>query len=145
LTSNSEPKLGSKDFERLDEFIRQFDDTDVEIRPDPSSWQQIDLAKSLHYYIREYKGLRRSQLESMKPPQQRNQHVPANINEEIQEAASMLDYCIDGVKTQGMVHPGSELPKKLKQCQEELKECREDNRNLSLQLLEYKNKLGLTS
>jgi hypothetical protein len=145
LTSDSEPKLGSEDFERLDEFIRQFDDCDIEIRPDPSLWEQVDLAKSLLYYLREYKGLRRLQLESTKPSQERSQHGLRKMDEEIQEAATMLDYCITGVKTQGMVHPGSELPKKLKKRQEELTECREDNRKLSLQLLEYKNKLGLGS
>jgi len=141
LTNNSEPKLGSKDFEQLDKLIRQIDDLEIEIRPDLSSWEQADLAKSLHHYMTEYKRVRRLQLESMKTPQQRSQQVPANIGEEIQENATMLNFCIDGARVHGMVHPGSEIPKKLKECQEELKACQEDNRKLSLQLLEYKNRV----
>ena len=143
--TSPEPKLGSKDFERLDEFIRQVDELEIEIRSDPSSSEQVEFAKSLFYYVTEYKRLRRLQLGSTKLPQERRQHDVRNMDEEIQEAATMLNFCITGVKIHGMVHPGSEVHKKLKQYQEELKQCREDNRNLSLQLLEYKKRLGLTS
>jgi hypothetical protein len=140
LTHNSEPKLGTKDFERLDAWVRQFDGCEIDVKPDPNVWAQVDLANALSFYIKQYKGFRRLQLESFKSPQQRTQQVPPNINEELQEAATMLDYMIIAAKSQGIVHPGSEVYKKLKQCEEDLKKSREDNRNLSLQLQEYKNK-----
>jgi hypothetical protein len=145
LTHNSEPKLGAKDFERLDNWVQQFDGSEIDVKPDPNVWEQVDLANGLSFYIKQYKGFRRLQLESFKPPQQRTQQVPPNINEELQEAATMLDYMITAVKSQGIVHPGSEVYKKLEKCQDDLKKCREDNRNLSLQVLDYKNRLGLPS
>lgn len=126
MTANFERKeVNREDFERLDEFVRQFDGLEIEVRPDPDSPKQADLAQSLSFYIGTYRHLRRAEPKSAK----------------LMESAYALNLLITDVKAQGMVHPGSELRRKLERCEQELKACREDNRNLSLQLLEYKNRV----
>jgi hypothetical protein len=59
------------------------------------------------------------------------------------ELAFELEPLIRDAKTQGMIHDGTRVREKLKECQEKLLDSQEDNRKLSQQLLEYKNRLGI--
>lgn len=115
----------------MDEFIQQFDDHEIEVRPDPASDFQIRLAQNLSFWMREYKAHRRLELgmTGFEP-----RYVTRSDSR--LEVALELERLVSDVRSQGMVHDGTRLKK-------ELEECREDNRKLSLQLLEYKNRLGL--
>lgn len=135
LTNNSERKeTGSEIFEPIEDFIQQFDDRDIEIKPDPALPAQIDLAQTLSYYVTKYNDLKRLQLGYIETKSERQN----TAWEKRMEVAFQLERLIRDAKAQGMVHDGTQL-------RERLKECQEDNRKLSLQLLEYKNRLGLHS
>lgn len=132
MTGNSDPERSAKEiFEPLDEFIRQFDDRDIEVRPDPASSIQTRLAVDLSDLMTEYRNHQRSEsgyaLVGNRPSSAWTNRL---------EVALDLEEVIRDVKAQGMVHDGTQLKKKLTECQE-------DNRKLSLQVLEYKNRLGL--
>jgi len=106
--------------EMIEEFIRQFDAEEIEIRPDPASELQTKLADDLAQLMTLYKrGMTSSAL------------------------ARALEMTICQVRTQGMVQDGTRVIERLKECQQKLLECQQDSRKLSQQMLEYKNKLGL--
>jgi len=138
---SDEPARGL--FKALDEFIRQFDDRDIEVRPDPALDFQIRLAQDLSSLMMEYKTATRLQHSYQNTASALEIQQAHSTREKRFKIALDLEDCIREVKAQGMVHDGTQLFKKLKECQEKLLDSQEDNRKLSQQLLEYKNKLGL--
>lgn len=140
LTNNSERKeTGSEIFEPIEDFIQQFDDRDVEIRPNSALPQQIDLAQTLSVLMTRYNDAMRLQRQYAEIGDQRENTAWENR----MKLALHLERLIRDAKAQGMVHDGTRMREGLKECQEKLRECQEDNWKLSQQLLEYKNRLGI--
>jgi hypothetical protein len=154
LTSDSERKeRGNGPFEQLEDFIQQIDGRYIEIKPNPALPAQMKLAQTLSAMINEYNDWKSEDDHyNARITQEINQlwHLPPAGTEERMRAlekrmelAIELEPLIRDAKIQGMVHDGTRATEKLKDCQQALSKCREDNRKLSQQVLEYKNKLGL--
>ena len=139
MSEKLDPDSGTKDtdreIERIEEFIRSYDDQDIEFRPDPSSYEQTDVAKTLSVLMIDYKKLKRGL---------RNGSVSKEAF--LRKRTSLIDdleLLISQAKALYIIHDGSQRIKKLKECEEKLRESQEDNWKLSQQLLEYKNRLGI--
>lgn len=140
LTNNSERKeTGSEIFEPIEDFIQQIDDRYIEIRPDPSLPAQIRLAQILSALMTKYEDVRRIQHGYTEAGDEQEN----TIWEKKMKLALELEPLIRDAKTQGMIHDGTRVREKLKECQEKLRQSQDDNWKLSQQVLEYKNKLGL--
>lgn len=149
----SEPSV----FKENDLFIQQMDDLEIEVKPDLSSKEQGILANKLAVSIRLYRattGYYKVMLKAQKIKNTQGTELPADLDEyerkvigETMEsvtseniekawdarydAAAQLGLCITQVKAHGMVHPGQEVFR-------QLRECKEERQSLSDQLLEYK-------
>lgn len=150
-----------KDFDKTTiEFLRQFNERDIRIVPDPNSKEQMEIADEFSTNFTLYQvDVQRHEnavkqtlqkfsdkLDAVHPKEDEDMQTK-DVDEfevhELTEAISdrvessvRLMLSINKIKAHGMVHDGEGLLKKLKECQE-------DNRRLSNQILEYKDKLGI--
>jgi hypothetical protein len=142
-------------FAELDDLIQQIDDRYIEIRPDPAVPAQIRLSQTLSGLMNSYTEARVADdnnhynMLRTKEEAKRTFHIPVTI-EEVQrdsqrrmDLADELEPLIREAKIQGMVHDGTRAIEQLKECQQKLSKCQEENRKFSRQILEYKNKVGL--
>ncbi len=157
----SRGKVHLTDFEiPIREFLREFNERDIQVTPNPASREQVELANNLstaitvyqsavivhEHALKEFWKKFRAKLDSVKSVANAE---PVDIQDEefgfreLSEAISSrvegstkLMLWINNVRAHGMVHDGEGLVKKLRQCQE-------DNVKLSSQILDYKNELGI--
>lgn len=59
MAADSDTRDTDREIREIEEFIRSFDDEEIEFRPDPSSYEQTDVAKTLSVLMIDYKKLKR--------------------------------------------------------------------------------------
>jgi len=154
-----ETVLERQNFRDVDSFIQKLDDFEIIVKHNPSSQKQVIIADKLSVAITLYRQTTRQLKTMLKGKEIKDTHVgewqtkndrerkqieevltaltPEGIDkawDERYDAAAQLRLCMTQAKTHGMVHPGSAVLKKLKQCRDENKRL-----NKELVLLGFRN------
>jgi hypothetical protein len=137
-------------FKKLDTFLEEWDNGDIEAKPQPTPSSQIawqvevatieKLTASMSHYrvvTHDYQ-LALDELKILSQGKQLSK-APTELQEPFMkrlQSAIALEQSIDQARSYGLILPTEQIRTKLKDCEE-------NNRRLSTQILDYKKKLNL--